>query len=138
MYLQDKKDKVFDGIISGVKDYGIFVELTDSKCEGMVRIKNLIDDFYEFDEDNHCLVGRRTKRKFQLGDTLQVIIEQTDLQKRQIDFVLFEDGKKQTGGSYERGSSGVKNKKSKERAKKNTDFRKKQGGKKNKGKKRRR
>ncbi|MBL7927595.1 MAG: ribonuclease R [Bacteroidia bacterium] len=86
-YLQDKTGMRFNGIISGVTDWGIFVELNDSKCEGMIRLRDLNDDYYEYDEKTITLKGKRTGRKFQLGDTMQVIVKSTDLQRKQIDFI---------------------------------------------------
>jgi ribonuclease R len=87
-FLQDKTGMRFNGIISGVTDWGIFVELNESKCEGMIRLRDLNDDYYEYDEKTITLKGKRTGRKFQLGDALQVIVKSTDLQRKQIDFVL--------------------------------------------------
>lgn len=90
-YLSNRKGEVFDGIISGVTEWGLFVELTDNKCEGLIRIRDLGDDFYELDEKNYCLVGHRTKKKYQLGDKLQVMLKTADLEKKQIDFMLYDE-----------------------------------------------
>jgi ribonuclease R len=80
--------KVFDGVISGVTEWGIYVELVENKCEGMVPIRDLDDDYYTFDEKNYCLVGRRYHKKFQLGDELAVRVAKANLDKKQLDFVL--------------------------------------------------
>ncbi len=87
-FLKDRVGDVFDGVISGVTEWGIYVELDENKCEGMVPIRDLDDDFYQFDEDNYCLVGRRKNRKYQLGDALKIQIAKANLEKRQLDFVL--------------------------------------------------
>ncbi|MDD2285189.1 MAG: ribonuclease R [Paludibacter sp.] len=80
--------KVFDGVISGVTEWGIYVELIENKCEGMIPIRDLDDDYYTFDEKNYCLVGRRYHKKFQLGDELTVRVAKANLDKKQLDFVL--------------------------------------------------
>jgi ribonuclease R len=87
-FLKDRVGDVFDGVISGVTEWGIYVELDENKCEGMVPIRDLDDDFYQFDEDNYCLVGRRKNRKYQLGDAVKIQIAKANLEKRQLDFVL--------------------------------------------------
>ncbi len=90
-YLSGKQGQQFDAIISGVTEWGIFVELTDSKCEGLIRLREIGDDFYEFDEKNYCIRGVRSRRVFQLGDEVKVILKKTDLEKKQIDFVLADE-----------------------------------------------
>ena len=82
--------EVFDGVISGVTEWGIYVEITVNKCEGMIPIRDLDDDYYAFDEKNYCLVGRRHHRRYQLGDELRVKIAKTNLDKKQLDFALAE------------------------------------------------
>ena len=82
--------EVFDGVISGVTEWGIYVEITANKCEGMIPIRDLDDDYYAFDEKNYCLVGRRHHRRYQLGDELRVKIAKTNLDKKQLDFALAE------------------------------------------------
>lgn len=84
------EEKVFDGIISGVTEWGIYVEITETKCEGMVRMVDMDDDFYEFDEQNYRVVGRRNKRMFTLGDDVKVSVKSTDIDRRTID-LIFED-----------------------------------------------
>jgi len=80
-----EEGKEFDGIVSGVMEYGIFVEIVETKCEGMIRLSNLTDDFYEFDADNYRIIGKRNKKMFTLGDPVKVKIVRTDLEKRTID-----------------------------------------------------
>lgn len=86
-FMQDKIGQEFSGVISGVTDWGIYVEL-ENKCEGMVSVSTLNDDFYIFDEKNYCLVGRHSHRKFQLGDAVKVEIARANLEKKQLDFQL--------------------------------------------------
>lgn len=87
-YLQDKIGKVFDGLISGISKWGIYVELNDSKCEGMVRYNTLQDDFYYLDEENFRVIGQETRQIYRLGDAVKVRIEAVDLIKKQMDFTL--------------------------------------------------
>lgn len=87
-FMASQLGKVFTGTISGVTDYGLFVECNDNKCEGLVPIRDLDDDHYIFDESNYSLVGRRTKKVYRLGDTVEVIVARTDMAKRHLDFVL--------------------------------------------------
>lgn len=89
-FMSDKIGQVFTGVISGVAGFGLFVELIDSKCEGMVPIRELADDFYEFDEDNYCLIGKQTGKRFQLGDEVNVEVWRTNLAKKHLDFRLVE------------------------------------------------
>ncbi len=87
-YMSERLGQVYDGVISGVTDWGIYVELNENKCEGMIPIRFLDDDYYEFDEKNYCIVGRHTGKRYQLGDELTVKIAKADLVKKQLDFVL--------------------------------------------------
>lgn len=80
--------QIFDGVISGVTEWGIYVELTENKCEGMIPIRDLDDDYYSFDEKNYCLVGRRYHRRYQLGDQITVKVAKANLDKKQLDFAL--------------------------------------------------
>ena len=89
-YLMGREGEVFDGMISGVTEWGIYVELIDSKCEGLIRVRDLKDDYYDLDEANYCLVGRRTNRRFQLGDPVRVKLKSADLLKKQIDFIMWD------------------------------------------------
>lgn len=88
-FLKDRLGHVFDGVISGVTEWGLYVELDENKCEGMIPIRDLDDDFYQFDEENYCIVGRRTRKKYQLGDPIKVQVARANLEKRQLDFALF-------------------------------------------------
>lgn len=87
-YLQDKIGKVFDGLISGISKWGIYVELVDSKCEGMVRYNTFDDDYYYLDEENFRIIGQETRKIYRLGDAVKVRIEAVDLIKKQMDFTL--------------------------------------------------
>jgi ribonuclease R len=87
-YLQKEVGKVFEGIISGVTEWGIYVELIESKCEGLIRLRDMTDDFYVFDEDNYRIIGKRNKKKYQLGDTVFIKVKRADLLKKQLDFTL--------------------------------------------------
>lgn len=88
-FLQDKKSVVFNGIISGVTEWGFYVELTENKCEGLVRLRDIGNDFYELDEKNYCIIGHRSGRVFRLGDEVEVVVKNADLVKKQIDFLLY-------------------------------------------------
>lgn len=89
-YLQDKIGNEYDGVISGVTEWGIFVEIEENHCEGMIRLRDMRDDMYYYDEDNYCIVGKRLKQKFTLGDKVRIQVKRADLVKKQLDFVLIE------------------------------------------------
>ncbi len=89
-FMQAVGDKVFNGIISGVTEWGIFVEIVETKCEGMVRLADLQDDYYEFDEKNYRVIGRSNKRIFTLGDEVFVRVKSTDIDRRTIDLEFAE------------------------------------------------
>jgi ribonuclease R len=84
-FLQDKVGEIYDGLISGVTEWGLYVEIVENKCEGMIRLRDIDDDFYEFDDTSYCVIGSRTKRKYTLGDTVKVQILRCDLVRKQID-----------------------------------------------------
>ena len=84
-FMQSVEDKVFEGIISGVTEWGIFIEIIETKCEGMVRMVDMKDDYYEFDEKNYRVIGRSNKRMFTLGDKVNVTVKDTDIDRRTID-----------------------------------------------------
>jgi len=86
MSLVEKKD--FDGLVSGVTEWGIFVEITETKCEGMIRISDMDDDYYEFDEQNYRVIGKRNKRMISLGDKVSVRVKSTDIDRRTIDLIF--------------------------------------------------
>lgn len=90
-YMQDHLGETFSGIISGVTEWGLYVELNDNLCEGLVPMRDLADDFYDFDEKNHCLVGRRHNNRYRLGDNVDIRVARADLEKKQLDFVLVDD-----------------------------------------------
>jgi ribonuclease R len=90
-FMMDKVGKEYEGIISGVTDWGLFVELVDNKCEGLVAMRDLTDDFYEYDEDNYCITGRHTGRVLQLGDPVKIEILRANLAKKQLDFALVDE-----------------------------------------------
>ena len=87
-FLQDKVGQKFEGIISGISEWGFYVELTENHCEGMVPMRDMTDDFYEYDEKNYCLVGAHTRRRFVIGQKVTIEIARTNLAKRQMDFKL--------------------------------------------------
>ncbi|MBI1223281.1 MAG: ribonuclease R [Bacteroidetes bacterium] len=93
-YLKQFVGRVFDGIISGVTDWGIYVELIENKCEGMIRLNSLFDDFYEFDEKQRAVIGKRYKKRYMIGDSIQVIVKKTDPIKRTIDFNIVANAKR--------------------------------------------
>jgi ribonuclease R len=90
-FMSMAEDKAFDGIITGVTDFGVFVEMVETKCEGMVRMADMKDDFYEFDEKNYRAIGRRRKKVYRLGDKVVVRIKKTDVDRRMIDLTFEED-----------------------------------------------
>ncbi len=83
--------KIYDGLISGVTEWGIYVEIIETKCEGMIRMSDMTDDYYEFEEKRYRIVGRRTKRVFTLGDRIRVKVKKTDIDRRLIDLVFARD-----------------------------------------------
>lgn len=87
-FMQDHKDRSFVGVISGVTEWGIYVEIIENKCEGMVRIRDIKDDYYYFDEKEYALIGSVTKNHYQLGDEVIVTVKNTDLIKKHLDFNL--------------------------------------------------
>ncbi|GGG36962.1 ribonuclease R [Bizionia arctica] len=87
-FMQDHKDEEFVGVISGVTDWGIYVEIISNKCEGMVSVRNMKDDHYVFDEDHYALIGKNSKTMYQLGDEVVVKVKDTDLVKKHLDFTL--------------------------------------------------
>ena len=87
-YLSDKIGQTFEGRISGVTEWGFFVELSENACEGLVAMRTLLDDFYLFDEDNYCIKGKSNGKIFTLGDKVQVEIARVNLQKKQVDMEL--------------------------------------------------
>lgn len=89
-FMTEHLGQIYDGVISGVTEWGLYVELNENKCEGMIPIRDLEDDYYEFDEKNYCLRGRRKKRTYSLGDAITVKVARANLEKKQLDFALME------------------------------------------------
>ena len=89
-FMADKVGQEFDAHISGVQSYGIYCEIDENHCEGLVGMRDLDGDYYEFDEKNYQLVGRRHHRKYQLGDAIRIKVARANLERRQLDFVLAE------------------------------------------------
>jgi len=87
-FMQDHQDEEFAGVISGVTDWGIYVEIIKNKCEGMVRIRDIKDDYYTFDQQQYALVGDVTKTMYQLGDEVIVKVKNADLVRKHLDFTL--------------------------------------------------
>ncbi|MBL1408107.1 ribonuclease R [Sphingobacterium faecale] len=87
-FLQDQVGVEYTGIVSGVTEWGMYVEIQENKCEGMVRLRDITDDFYTLDEKNFAIIGQRKKKIYQLGDEVQIKVKKVDLEKRQIDFTL--------------------------------------------------
>ena len=90
-YMADHMGEIYSGVISGVTEWGFYVELDDNKCEGLVPVRDLVDDYYDFDEKNYCLIGRRRGVRYRLGDQVKVKVARASLEKKQLDFVLVDD-----------------------------------------------
>ena len=87
-FMEEHRDEDFVGVISGVTDWGIYIELIENKCEGMVSVRDMKDDHYQFDEDHYALIGKKNKLMYQLGDEVLVKVKSTDLVKKHLDFTL--------------------------------------------------
>jgi ribonuclease R len=87
-FMQDKLGMHFDGVVSGLTDWGIYVEIVENKCEGMVSIKSIADDFYEFNEEEYMIVGRHSGKKFEIGDEVKIEVMNANLSRRQLDYKL--------------------------------------------------
>jgi ribonuclease R len=90
-FLADKLGQVFPALISGVSKWGIYAEIEGNKCEGMIPIGSLKDDYYMLDEDNYQVIGRRHGRTYKLGYPVNIRVKRVDMLKKQIDFELVED-----------------------------------------------
>lgn len=90
-YLRDQIGNIFAGVISGVTEWGMYVEIIENKCEGMIRLRDISDDFYTLDEKNYAIIGQRKKKVYQLGDEVRIKVKNVDLTKKQIDFSLVQD-----------------------------------------------
>jgi ribonuclease R len=82
----DKIGQQFDGVISGVSKWGLFVEVEDNKCEGMVSLRDLKDDYYYLDEENYCVIGQRSGITYKLGNKVKIIVKRANLSRKQLDF----------------------------------------------------
>ena len=89
-YMADRMGVTYDAIISGVTEWGLYAEIIENKCEGLIPMRDLDDDYYELDERNYCLVGRRTHKRYALGDTVKVQVARCNLEKKQMDYALVE------------------------------------------------
>jgi ribonuclease R len=89
-FMSDKVGQVFEGVISGVTEWGIYVEIIENQCEGMIPIRELDDDFYEYDEEDYCIRGRASGKAYTLGDRINIVMVKADLQKKQLDYRLAE------------------------------------------------
>ena len=105
-FMGDKLGEEYDAHISGITSYGIYAEIDENHCEGMVPMRDLGDDFYDFDERNFCLVGRRRHNKYQLGDPIRIKVARANLEKRQLDFTLAGAGNSQPTGRQEASRNG--------------------------------
>ena len=101
-FMGDKIGSVYDAHISGVTSYGIYAEIDENHCEGMIPMRDLVDDYYEFDEKNFMLRGRRHHHKYQLGDPIKIEVAKANLERRQLDFVLASDGPRKPAPKAER------------------------------------
>ncbi len=90
-FLKDQVGSVYSGVISGVTEWGMYVEIIENKCEGMIRLRDISDDFYTLDEKNYAIIGQRKKKIYQLGDEVKIRVKTVDLAKKQIDFSLVQD-----------------------------------------------
>lgn len=90
-YMQEHLGETYTGIISGVTEWGLYVELNDNLCEGLVPMRDFTDDYYDFDEKNHCLIGRRNNHRYRLGDNVDIKVARADLEKKQLDFILLDN-----------------------------------------------
>ena len=90
-FMSERIGQVFEGVISGVTEWGLYVEINENKCEGMIPMRDLGNDYYEFDEKNYCLIGRRFHRKFSLGDPVKIKVARANLEKKQLDFTLADE-----------------------------------------------
>lgn len=89
-FMMDKTGQVFEGVISGVTEWGIYVEIIENQCEGMIHIRELDDDYYEYDDENYCIKGRSNGKVYTLGDRINIVVVKADLQKKQLDYRLAE------------------------------------------------
>ena len=98
-YMADHLGEEFDGMISGVTEWGLYVELDENKCEGLVPMRDLADDYYDFDEKNYCLRGRKRGNVYRLGDNVRVRVANTNLDRKQLDFIIVDPRGRQKGSA---------------------------------------
>ena len=87
-FMSERIGNEYEGVISGVTEWGIYVEIDENKCEGMIPLRELDDDYYEFDEKNYCITGRRNHKTYRLGDKIMIKVERANLERKQLDFSL--------------------------------------------------
>jgi len=97
-FMSERLGNVYDGVISGVTEWGLYVEINENKCEGMLPIRDLDDDYYEFDEKNYCLAGRRNHKSYRLGDAIKIQVVRANLERKQLDFALAREENADLGG----------------------------------------
>ncbi|MDO7618826.1 MAG: S1 RNA-binding domain-containing protein, partial [Flavobacteriaceae bacterium] len=87
-FMADHQDREYEGVISGVTDWGVYVEISENKCEGMVRMQDLKDDHYVFNKEEYAVIGSRSNRTYRLGDTVLIKVKKADLAQRHLDFLM--------------------------------------------------
>lgn len=120
-YMSERLGQVYDATISGVTEYGIYAEVNENKCEGMIPLRDLDDDFYEFDEKNYRIIGRRNHRVYNLGDPIKIRVARANLNRRLLDFALADNSRSANGkgtGAPARRDEGRKRNKSKRKNRK--------------------
>lgn len=95
-FMGEHLGECFDAHISGIQSYGIYAEIDENHCEGMIPMRDLDDDYYDFDEKNYCLVGRRRHHVYQLGDPIRIQVAKANLERKQLDFTLADDDEEKT------------------------------------------
>ena len=117
-FMGDKLGEEFDAHISGIQSFGIYCEIDENHCEGMVPMRDLDDDYYDFDERNYCLVGRRRHHRYQLGDPIRIKVARANLEKKQLDFTIVNAAKAQAKGTAKGEAKGAAKGEAKGKAKK--------------------
>ena len=87
IFMKERVGQHFEGVISGVTERGLYVEIIENKCEGMIRVIDIKGDFFNYDDKQHALIGERTKKKYQLGDTINIKVKKVNILRRFLDFV---------------------------------------------------
>ena len=86
--VQFLEDKIGEGVITGVSEWGLYVEIVENKCEGMVRLQDIPGDYYIFDQENYCARGKKTGQLYKMGEEVRIVVKRADLIKKQLDFEL--------------------------------------------------